>query len=496
MLAPVPLAPYPSLHTKNRAPARPHEEIPMQETTIEKLPRKTRELFEKSMAALERGNTAYALDMLKQVITVEPNFLLARKNLRIAQTKLALAKKPTATTHQLSSIKGCFTLMGGQGKLAKDPKAALAAAEKLMDLDPLNISFLKFYDAAARAADLLPASIQTLEVVKPYFVKDVAFLRLLAKAYMDANQPGGARDCYATVVQLRPGDQQAIKDLKDAAAVATIKTGNWDDTKSDYRKKLKDQKLAQQLEQEHKSVQGSSDTEALIKARLKDIEREPQNMNFRRALADLYVNAKRYDEALAALDDAIKAAGRPDPQIERQASAIKVKKFDAAIEAARAAGDSATADATQRERDDFVFSDAREMVKRYPNDLQFRYELGYQYYLREMDNDAIEEFQLAQRNPQRRTRALYYLSLCFSRKGQPDIAFEQLKKAASELTIMDETKKDIVYQMGLLADEMDRPDEALGYYKQIYESDIKYKDIQSRIEAAYAKKRASSAPSA
>lgn len=466
----------------------------MQETTIEKLPRKTRELFEKSMAALERGNNEYALKMLDQVIAVEPAFLLARKNLRIAQVKLALAKKPTATTHQLSSIKGCFTLMGGQGKLAKDPKAALAAAEKLMALDPLNLSFLKFYDAAARSADMLPAAIQTLEVVKPYFAKDVPFLRLLAKAYMDNNDPALARDCYATVAQLRPSDQQAIKDMKDAAAVASIKHGNWDDTKSDYRKKLKDQKLAQQLEQEHKSVQGSSDTEALIKARLKDIEREPQNMNFRRALADLYVNAKRYDDALQALDDAIKAAGRPDPQIERQASAIKVKKFDAAIEAATAAGDTATAEARQKERDEFVFADAQEMVRRYPNDLQFRYEFGYQCYLRGLDDNAIEEFQLAQRNPQRRTRALYYLALCFTRKGQPDIAFEQLKKAASELTIMDETKKDIVYQMGILTDQMGRDDEAVAYFKQIYENDIKYKDVSARINDYYAKRRAAGQP--
>ena len=128
------------------------------------------------------------------------------------------------------------------------------------------------------------------------------------------------------------------------------------------------------------------------------------------------------------------------------------------------------------------------MVKRYPNDLQFRYELGYQYYLRKQYNEAIEEFQLAQRNPQRRTRALYYLALCFREKGQPDIAFEQLQKAAAELTLMDETKKDVVYEMGLLADQMGRKDEAIGFFKEIYSVDIKYRDISQRIEAAYQKK--------
>ena len=127
------------------------------------------------------------------------------------------------------------------------------------------------------------------------------------------------------------------------------------------------------------------------------------------------------------------------------------------------------------------------MVKRYPNDLQFRYELGYQYYLRQQYNEAIEEFQLAQRNPQRRTRALYYLALCFREKGQPDIAFEQLQKAASELTLMDETKKDVVYQMGVLAEQMGNKDQAVAFFKEIYAVDIKYRDISKRIEAAYKK---------
>ena len=105
----------------------------MEEITLEQVPRKVRDLFEKAMAALERGNAGYALDMLKQVISVEPRFLLARKNLRIAQVKAFMATKPTAMTHQMASLKGTFTLMGAQGKLKKDPKAALAAYERGRD---------------------------------------------------------------------------------------------------------------------------------------------------------------------------------------------------------------------------------------------------------------------------------------------------------------------------------------------------------------------------
>jgi TolA-binding protein len=267
-----------------------------------------------------------------------------------------------------------------------------------------------------------------------------------------------------------------------------MKVGGWEDTKTDFRKKLKDSKEAILLEQQSKSVKGDADVDSLIAQRLKDIEREPQNMNFRRALADLYVRAERFDEALQALADATQAAGRSDPQIERTASQIKVKKFDVAITAAKEAGDAAAAEAVEKQRAEFLYNDAVDMVKRYPNDLQFRYELGYQYYLRQQYNEAIEEFQLAQRNPQRRTRALYHLALCFTAKNQLDIAFEQLQKAASELTLMDETKKDVVYEMGVLAEKMGRTQEAIAFFKEIYGVDIKFRDISQRIEAAYQKK--------
>ncbi len=459
----------------------------MEEITLEQVPRKVRDLFEKAMAALERGNAGYALDMLKQVIAVEPRFLLARKNLRIAQVKAFMASKPTAMTHQMASLKGTFTMMSAQGKLKKDPKAALDGAEKLLELDPLNLPFLKFFAQASEAASLPEVAVQTLEIAKPYFAKDVVFLRLLARLYIETNQPAGARDCYTAVAELLPNDQVAIKNLKDAAALDSMKTGGWEQ-KGSFRDKLKDKKEAILLEQQAKSVKGDSDVDTLISERLKDIQREPQNMNFRRALADLYVRAERFDDALQALEDATKAAGRADPQIERTVSLIKSKKFDSAIAAAKAAGDEAAAAAKEQEKTAFLYEDAVQMVKRYPNDLQFRYELGYQFYLRGDFNEAIEEFQLAQRNPQRRTLALYHLALCFTKKGQLDIAFEQLQKAAAELTLMDEVKKDVVYQMGVLAEQMGRQQEAVAYFKEIYSVDIKYRDISQRIENSYQKK--------
>ena len=53
---------------------------------------------------------------------------------------------------------------------------------------------------------------------------------------------------------------------------------------------------------------------------------------------------------------------------------------------------------------------------------------------------------------------------------------------------MDEVKKDVVYQMGILAEQMGRKEEAIAFFKEIYSVDIKYRDISRRIENSYQKK--------
>ena len=134
-----------------------------------------------------------------------------------------------------------------------------------------------------------------------------------------------------------------------------------------------------------------------------------------------------------------------------------------------------------------MYEDTLDKVSRYPNDLLFRFDLGELHYQRGEINEAIQQFQLAQRNPQKRVRAMYYLALCFKKKGQLDIALEQLQKAASELQIMDDTKKDILYELGELCEQMGNNDKALAYFKEIYGVDISYRDVTAKMEKFYKK---------
>jgi tetratricopeptide (TPR) repeat protein len=79
--------------------------------------------------------------------------------------------------------------------------------------------------------------------------------------------------------------------------------------------------------------------------------------------------------------------------------------------------------------------------------------------------------------------------MCFKKKGQHDLAIEQLEKAAAEIATMDETKKDVIYELGEVSGLMGKPEKAAAYYKQIYQVDIGYRDVAEKIERAYRRQK-------
>lgn len=466
----------------------------MPEVTLNEVPRKLRELVDKASAAMERGNTDYAVEMLLNVLDTEPRLFEARKLLRTAQVARFVAGGGGAARHLIATLTGLGRMISASALLKAKPLKALQIAERLMNKDPLNRPFVKLVAQAAIAAELPQTAMHALEIAREAYPNDVELLFQLGTLYKDNGITDKARETFEALYRLRPNDPRIIKALKDAQAMDSMHRGRWVEVgaKGDYRKVLRDQEEALRLEQAAKAVKTTSDIENLIADQLQKIEREPANVNYRRALADLYARAERYDEALKALEEADRISGGGDPQIDRAISQIRVHQYDAAIQQAHAAGDQARAAALESEKKEYIFTNAQERVKRYPNDLQFKYDLGVLLFERGMFTEAIQQFQQSQRNPQRRIRSLYYLARCFEEKGQLDIAAEQLEKAASELSVLDNTKKDILYELGIVYERMGRADKAVELFKEIYAVDIAYRDVAQLIERDY--KAQSSSP--
>ncbi len=448
-----------------------------------------RDFFNKGFTAIERNNYDYAIDLLLTCVDMEPAFLRARKFLRAAAIKRFLARGGNAQIrHALAFIAGLPLLLKYQ--LAMHQKRhldALQIAERLMSNDPLQPVFIRALGRAAEAAEMPEIAIQTLTLVREHMSDSYSTLFWLGQLYLKTGQTQQALQCFEELVNTYPSDGEAMKALKDTMAVNSMNQDGWETAARDgFRSAIKDTKESEMLERESKAVKGDQDLEALIQEALQKIREEPENVNYRRALASLYANAKRFDEAIETLEESQKMGVGRDPQIDRNIMLIRLRKFDADMESATAGGDTETAETLRKERDAFRYEYTQDMVKRYPNDTALRFEMGIQYYQREMLNEAIQQFQLAQRNPKHRLQAIFYMGMCFKQKKQYDMAAEQMEVAIRESETMDDTRKEVLYQLGLIYLDTDREERAMECFKQIYQADIGYKDVAQRIESQYA----------
>lgn len=460
----------------------------MAEVTSDQVSQRARELFNKGFAAFERGSFEYAIEMLEACLESEPRFRQARQFLRAAEIRKARREKVSALAQGFELVTALPTYLKGLLALRRgQAEEAVKLAEGLLRRDPLHLRFVRLFVRAATAADMGGEAIDTLKLVLDRYPRDAWILNTLGVLYLAAGQPREARACFDALVAFYPHDPGAIKMLKDAMAQESLSSDGWATVggrKGGYRELIRDEEEAKLLEQKAKAVKTDQEADNLIREAEAKIQAEPGNLNYYRHLARLYGQRRRFAEAIATLTRALEI-NPGDPELDNLRSLTRLQQMEHEIEQLQAAGDENGARRKREERERYVEEDLQERVKRYPNDLRLRYELGLVMYERGRINEAIQQFQLSQRSHQHRIRSLYYLALCFKQKAQYDLALQQLETAVSELTLMDDTKKDICYEIGLLAEKLGDHTKALEYFKRIYQADIGYKDVAERVEKAY-----------
>lgn len=448
-------------------------------------------LFNKGFAAFERGSLDMAIDLLFHCVETSPSFLRARKFLRAAELQRAKKNPKSGFSKQLSELGGMPSYLKGMA-LLKTGKAerALVEGERALQREPLSVNFTYLVADAAEAAGYMDAALMTLEAAVEQMPDNADLVEHLAHAYQHAGEFRKARDAFNTLVNLRPRDADALKQLKDADARLTMESGGWESVagtegkKGDFRDLIKNKEQAASLDKKAKAVVAGTDADALIEEQKAKIAAEPQNLNYYRGLARLYLQQKNYAAAVETLSKA-REMNPTDPELDRSLTAAKVQLYTSRIAELREKGDEAGAQAMEAERGQFVFDDLVSRVERYPNDLRLRFDLGMQYFQYESYDDAIQQFQLSQRSPKERAESLYYLARCFRAKGQKDMALMQLETALEQLPVMDDSRKQVVFELGELREEAGDLDKALVHYKEIYGADIGYRDIGAKMERVY-----------
>ncbi len=458
----------------------------MIELTLDTAPKGARDMFNKGFSALERGNLDYAIDLLTRAVRESPGLVRGWRFLRAAEIRRFRQRK---TSRLVAALMGAIrtpghlrvTTLFRRGRL----EPALWAAEGLLRHEPLNLRFVTTFCEVAVALELPSVAVLTFEAIHENDPHDADTLDGLGTLYLKVSKAREARDCFEKLTVMRPHDADVLKKLKDSMALDSM--GGWDaaaERGATFHEMLKDEDEAVKLERQSKFVRSDHDADALIDDLRAQVADEPNNVNHYRQLAKLLIETDRFDEAEEIMQRAVEL-NPGDAELDAALSRVRSQRFDYAIRVAHESGDEAAAQAAENERLHFVFEDLQSRVERYPNDLDLRFEWGRMLYDNDHFNEAIQQFQKAQRNPRNRVRSLYYLGRCMRAKGQYDMAVTQFEQAGAEIPGMDALKKDVLYELGSVLELQGDIAKAGTVFKQIYQADIGYRDVAAKVEKNY-----------
>ncbi len=448
-----------------------------------------RTLWLKALSAIELHNYGYAISLLQAVLKDAPEFIEARKLLRKAERSVAKGKKRLFSGLAVASLKG--------GSLVKkDPKAAMERAEKLLESDPYNVQANHLLKDAAVAAGMSEVAAFALETIAEGNPGNVKVLHELGDFYSGCGESERAVAIYNRITEINPADLMAIKKGKDAAARATMRSGGWE-TAKDYRDLIRDKEQAMSLEQQGRVVKSEEMIDQQINELYKRAEKEPDNLDVARRIANLFEQKEEVDSALWWYDKASDLTGRTDGVLERKVSDLQLRVLDGRIRQYEEYLSNVGPDEPGRkeyvdgleqlkkQRIESQVAASRKHVEGNPTDLILRYELGEQLLLAGQHTQAIPELQKARQNPNVRIKAMNLLAQCYHGKGMLDFAVRTFQEAIRELPMMDGLKKELLYKLGTVQEEMGNAEASLECMKQIYDVDYGYRDVAHRVESSY-----------
>ncbi|HUB68103.1 MAG TPA: tetratricopeptide repeat protein [Candidatus Methylacidiphilales bacterium] len=452
----------------------------------------SRNQFNRAKDAANSKNYDYSISLLQSVLKDEPLFLDGRRYLRAVEIRKY--RELSSFNRQMLSVKVAPAAVKLSAAGKKEPAEQLTLAEEVLALDPFNAKANALVGDAGTALghpEFKAFAYETLAEGKP---RDKATLNALANAYKELKDWVKAEKTYERILEIDPSDGDALSEMKNVSAAQT--STKWDKAK-DYRDMLKSSSEAELLEQQAKVVKSTEAIDEQIRINTEKYQAEPSNPNYAKAIAQYYLQKNDYANSIVWYQTAFDVGGKVDSSLEKTIGDLKLKKVDKELEALNEAlsqqtdpeQQAAYANAIEekkKELDDVRLFQAEARVRAYPNDGLFHFELGEALYKVGQYKRALPELQIGMKQPNVRYQAMNLMGLCFLSQGMSDLAVRRFEDASGELPVMDEMKKEIVYNLGIAYEAVKQKDKALEEcWKKIYEVDMGYRDVAERVESSY-----------
>jgi tetratricopeptide (TPR) repeat protein len=461
----------------------------MAEKTLNELTRELRVVFTKGHDALQRDNFDYAINLFNQVLEREPGLYECRRELRAAQMRKAgtgggFMKK------MWSSASSQPMVAKGEVALRRNPAEALQVAEQILNGDPNNTGAHRLIVKAATALEMPHTAVLSLEILYHNIPKDKDIAIQLANGLANTGEVKRGEQILTNLQSSLPHDNDIAQALKNISARNTMDEGGYDtlaDGAGSYRDILRNKEEAVTLEQQNRVERSEDSTDRLINEYEARLRTEANNLKLVRSLAELYAQKKQFDKSLAYYDRLKSSDMGNDASLDSAVANIVLRKYDHQIQQLDTTAPDYADKITvlQTEKQAYQLAECQKRVERFPTDLQIRFELGQLYFQAGKISEAIAEFQKSQNNPHRRVASLSYLAQSFAKRKMYDMAARTLQNAIREKQVLDDEKKELIYNLGCVLENMNKKDEAIEQFKIIYEIDIGYKDVSAKVEKYY-----------
>ena len=440
----------------------------------------------KAEEALRKKNFDYALGLLDQVLSLQPDHGQARRRWCEALRQKAERK---STPGWLAKLGGSpHKLSAAMSGLTKSAGGKARALEKYVVQDPLSVNANLDLGDALLAAGYVDSAVAVFECLGESHPKLAAPWKRAATGHAQRNRLDEALACLEKALKADPKDAEADRMRKNLAADVTLRKGHYERAGSS-RELVRDAATQAKLERDQR-IHKTADDLVAEAGELKDkLQANAKDGRARRRLAEIAAKREEWAEAERILTEGLSLDDNATELKERigdlKLAAIEreVKKLAARLEKEpENANLKDDLELLKQDKSKLEASEYKRRVDERPTDLGLWFQYGRALFDAGDHDASIGAFQKSVKDPKTRVDSLVRLGAAFQKKGMLDLAEKQLNLALEEATPAGERGKSILYNLGQIAEQAGKKSEAFNYYSRIYEVDIDYRDVGKKVE--------------
>ena len=434
--------------------------------------------IQKAEEAARRKNYDFAVELYQQLLELDADQGEARAGLRRVLKLRHESKKGGRFLRALSGA-GPLAVAKTMRKAGR-VDACIKSVEQYLASNPLDVDANLMLGEVLEQGQYYKSACAVYEFIAEIAPRNPEGLKRAGAMMYQLGDHHRALEFYERALEADPRDQEAIKQRKNLAAETALSRRS-DDTVQHSREQIKDKGEACALERAgriHKTEEELKEDLERLESRYADSPSDPDLMV---AMADVL---ERLKDPEAALDLIERACDYRKDSSELQARRMKLREkvLKKGIARADRDGNTELANKLEAELQEFQLQALRDQVKLRPGDAALRLSFGKLLLKSGEVDEAVAEFQKAVDDPRAGADALMQLGVAFQAKGYLDLAKKNYERALAGSSGADARSKEILYNLGTIAEAEDQTEEARALFARIFEIDIGYRDVAAKME--------------